>query len=346
MSEGFMAGGRRNSGLLALAAAMLAAWTSGAAAQSASEARWAEIVEAAKKEGAVTIYSGQGLLQLKDLAARFEEAYGIPVQVVRAVESELLPKVDAEFTTGQGIADIFVSADIGTVRDRNAKGYIMPAVGPAFDNPDYDRATRMPETTYFECGAAILTFSWNTELHPKGIKDYPDVLDPSLEGKIGVPNPTTMAQVDFYLYLQENYGEDYVEKLAALKPRIYAGALPLAQAVVSGEVAVAVYGQALIDEQAKGAPVDWGLAPKPWGARFWGWVLKSAPHPNAAQLLANFMVTEEGQEAVQRLQASVLPNVEGAIATTDNVRRPDLAKLTPEFASQYRENWRKLFGQQ
>ncbi len=154
---------------------------------------------------------------------------------------------------------------------------------------------------------------------------------------------TTQSQVDFYMYLNENYGADYVRKLAALKPRIYPGALPLGQAVVSGEIAVAVYGQPLIDEEKKGAPVGWGLAPKPWGARFWGWVLKRAPHPNAAQVLANFMVTRPGQEAISRMAGSVLPNVKGAISTTNDVRRQDLAKLTPEFVADYREKWKSMF---
>jgi len=326
-----------------IAALALTAGTAWAAEAGAPSQEWQRVVDAAKKEGSVTIYSGQGLDQLNDLAARFKKQYGINVQVVRAVDADLLPKVDAEFNIGRGIADVFVSADIAVVKDRNAKGYIVAPMGPAFDNPRYDKATRIPEGTYFETGAAILTFSWNKELHPKGIKDYPDILDPALAGKIGVVGVTTQSQVDFYMYLTEYYGADYVRKLAALKPRIYPGALPLGQAVVSGEIAVAVYGQPLIDEEKKGAPVGWGLAPKPWGARFWGWVLKRAPHPNAAQVLANFMVTQQGQEAVTRMAGSVLPNVKGAISTTDNVRRPDLAKLTPEFVADYREKWKSMF---
>jgi len=142
--------------------------------------------------------------------------------------------------------------------------------------------------------------------------------------------------------LGENFGADFVQKLAALKPRIYPGALPLAQAVVSGEIAVALHTQPLIDEAKKGAPVGWGLAPNPWGARFWGQILKRAPHPNAAQVLANFIVTQEGQEALTRIAASVLPNVKGAIATTANIRRLDTVKLTPEFVADYRQKWNAM----
>jgi iron(III) transport system substrate-binding protein len=304
---------------------------------------WQKIINAAKAEGTVTIYSGQGLKQLNDLATRFKAKYGINVQVVRAVESDLFPKVDVEFQTGRGIADILVNSSITTLLEQEKKGYMVPAAGPAFDNPDYKRAERMPKNTYFETNATVLTFSWNTDLYPKGLKDYDSVFDPALKGKLGVPMAKAQGQVDYYLYLTENYGQDYVERLAEMKPRAYPGALPLAQAVASGEVAATIYGEPLIDEKEAGAPVGWGLAPKPWGARFYGMVLKTAPHPNAAQLLANFMVTPEGQEAIARKAASALPNIKGAIATTDTVRKLDPAKLTPEYTKAFGEKWDRLF---
>jgi iron(III) transport system substrate-binding protein len=304
---------------------------------------WQKIINAAKAEGTVTIYSGQGLKQLNDLAARFKAKYGINVQVVRAVESDLFPKVDVEFQTQRGIADILVNSSITTLVEQEKKGYMVPAVGPAFDNPDYKRAERMPKNTYFETNATVLTFGWNTDLYPKGFKDYDSVFDPALKGKLGIPMAKAQGQVDYYLYLTENYGQDYVERLAEMKPRAYVGALPLAQAVASGEVAATIYGEPLIDEKEAGAPVGWGLAPKPWGARFYGMVLKTAPHPNAAQLLANFMVTPEGQEAIARKAASALPNIKGAIATTDTVRKQDPAKLTPEYTKAFGEKWDRLF---
>jgi iron(III) transport system substrate-binding protein len=307
---------------------------------------WRKIVDAAKAERTVTIYSSQGQKQLNDLAKRFKDKHGINVQVVRAVETDLWPKVDVEHQTGKGIADVMVAAGMGLVIERNKQGYAMKSVGPAFDNPVYGRAKRAPEGTYFETSATILTFSWNTELWPQGIKDYPDILNPALKGKIGVPQARTPGQVDFYLYLMRHYGDDFMERLAALEPRIYPGALPQAQAVASGEIAVALHAEPLIDEKEAGAPVEWGIAPKPFGARFYGMVLKSAPHPNAAQLLANFMVTPDGQEAIARKAGAVLPDVEGSVASTVNVPEQDLSKLTSEFVQKFSEKWNALFQRQ
>lgn len=316
----------------------------GSAAGEDVSPEWQKVIDAARQEGAATIYSGQGLKQLNDLAARFKDKYGIEVTVVRAVETDLFPKVDVEMQTGKGIADILVNSSVPTLLEQEKKGYMVPIQGPSFDNPDYDKARHAPNGTYFQTNATVLTFSWNTELYPKGLKDYSDILDPALKGKIGIPMARALGQVDYYLYLTENYGADFVERLAELEPRAYVGALPLAQAVASGEIAAALYGEPLIDEMEQGAPVDWGLAPKPWGARFHGMVLKSAPHPNAAQLLADFMVSRDGQEALARKGASVLPDIKGAIATTKDVREQDLSKLTPEFVQGFQAKWDSLFA--
>lgn len=317
--------------------------TGSALAQDASP-KWQAVIDAAKQEGTVTIYSGQGLKQLNDLGARFKAKYGIEVQVVRAVETDLFPKVDVEMQSGNGIADVLVNSSVPVLLEQEQKGYMVPVRGPSFDNPAYNRAKHAPNGTWFQTNATVLTFSWNTDLYPKGLKDYGDILDPELQGKIGIPMAKALGQVDYYLYLTENYGSDFIEKLAALKPHAYVGALPLAQAVASGEIAAALYGEPLIDEKEQGAPVGWGLAPKPWGARFHGMVLKSAPHPNAAQLLADFMVTQEGQEALARKGASVLPDVKGAITTTKDVRDQDLSKLTPEYVKSFQAKWDSLFA--
>jgi iron(III) transport system substrate-binding protein len=326
---------------LAAPALMYGLGTSALAQTAVSKDAWAKVVDAAKKEGAVTIYSSQGPALLNDMAERFKKEYGFPVTVVRAIDAEMNPRVEAEFSTGKGIGDVYVTSDELLCQQRHAKGWYVPLQGPDFDNPVYNRKVRSPVSTYFESNAFVVAFGWNKELLPQGVADYRAMLNPALAGKIGMPNPSNGALVDFYMFLEETNGADFLQRLAALKPRIYPGALPIGQAVVSGEITVAGYCQPLIDEVAKGAPVDWRIAQKAWGARFWGQVPRIAPHPNAAQVLANFMITQAGQEALARNTASSLPNI--GLATTDRVHRPDPSKLTPDVIRAYQERWRKMF---
>jgi iron(III) transport system substrate-binding protein len=309
---------------------------------------WDAVVDAANDEGAVTIYSGQGLDQLNDMATRFESQYpDINVEVVRGVESDLAPRVEAENQTGNGIADIFVSASEPWVQTHAEMDWFVEPVGPNFSESEYNAGELLHEGGAFETNAAILTFGWNTELYPDGLEDYPDLLDPDLRGSIGVPEPTAPSFVDFYLYLEEHYGEDFLEDLAAQEPRIYPSALPMAEALSAGEIGAATFVQVLVDEKEAGAPVDSGLAPEEvWGARFFGMIQETAPHPNAAQLLADFMISSEGQEALSRKNASVLPDIvdEGlAVAFIDDVRRQDLEQLTPEAVADFQAEWNSLF---
>jgi iron(III) transport system substrate-binding protein len=199
--------------------------------------------------------------------------------------------------------------------------------------------------TVFTSSAAVFAYGWNTDRDPKGLGGYAALLDPSLaNGKVGVIDiHTSPVLVDFYQYLEAQLGPDFLTKLAAQKPKIYPSALPIAQALTSGEIAASVYTGVLVDEKAKGAPVDFGLPDKAWGARFNTAILKDSPHPNAAQVLANFMITKDGQTALARKSASVLPDIPGAVTTVDKVAVQDLTKLTPDVVSAYQAKWDEMF---
>lgn len=305
---------------------------------------WQKIIDAAKAEGKVTLYTSQGLKQVNDLAARFKEKYGIEMEIVRGLDSDFPPKLDVEVANNAGIADVVVQTNVLTQAEQEAKGYFVTPVGPAFNNPDYKKEENAPRGVSFITNAAVVTFSWNTDLWEQGVKDYSDIFHEDLKGQIGITAINSSSQADNYFYLMENYGEDFVERLAEMKPRVYPGAYPMAQALSAGEIAVALYTEPQIDEKAMGAPVDSGIAPLAWGARFHGNIMKSAPHPNAAQLLANFLVTPEGQEAIARKNASVLPGIEGSVIGIENVRKPDPAKVTPEKVQAFKEKFTALFS--
>ncbi|MFF0816888.1 ABC transporter substrate-binding protein [Rhodococcus sp. NPDC003318] len=319
--------------------------TSGAAADfgPTGDAAWQDIVDKAEQEGSVTFYSAQNTAQNEEVARRFEEAYGITVNVVRDVEANLQSKLGAEWTTGNVVADVVSQTGVGWVRSGGEAGRFAVPVGPAFDTAEYHRDVNFIDDHSFATAAAIVAFGWNTDRLPDGLTTIDDLLDPELAGgKVGIQEPVSASQVDFYQYLESNYGPNFLERLAAQQPRVYPGILPIAQALTSGEVAAGFSG-ALTDEVADGAPVDFGVPEKLWGARFYTSVLTAAPHPNAAQLLANFLVTPAGQTAYTRKTASVLPDVEGAVATVDRVAQQDLSKLTPESVDAYRARWKSLF---
>jgi hypothetical protein len=171
-------------------------------------AEWKAIVAKAKQEGSVTIYSSQHPVYLQDFANGFKEKYGITVNVNRNVDTVLVTQITAEQGTGNLKADFWVSASKPQVLGALKNGWVTDARGPSLYASRYDRAQFAKPGKAFAVGAAVLGIAWNSKAVPQGIKDYPGFLNQSLAGgKIGVPDPKAApAFIDFYLWLQENYG--------------------------------------------------------------------------------------------------------------------------------------------
>ncbi len=315
---------------------------SGGAGTDTTGADWDAVVAAANEEGSVTLYTAQGLDQANNLKEAFEAEYpDITLEIVRDISSNLIPKIEAERQTGRGIADVYVSADTVWWETNAADGTIIPIIGPSFDDPDYDPAL-IHADTYFEASAVVFGFGWNTDDVPDGLTSMTDVINPEFEGKIGVVEPSLEALVDFWKYLEEQYGEDFVTDLADLNPRVYPGAGPLREALASGEISVSTYNSPMPDLEAQGAPVAWEIPETAWGARFYGGIIDSAPHPNAAQVLSDFIVSRPGQESlVFNESVAVLPDVAGTGAEIADIRIAP--EYTAEEITEYQEYWRDLF---
>jgi iron(III) transport system substrate-binding protein len=318
---------------------------SSAAAPSPYTARqWAALVARAKQEGSVILYSSQDPRGLQALADSFKARYGITVTFNRQIDSVLAQQVTAEHGAGSVKADMWVIASMPFVLGGLKNGWAIDARGPDLFKKRFDRTTFGKPGKAFAVGAAVQGIGWNTQLFRGRIRDYPDLLDQSLaNGRIGVVAPSGPSLVDFYYMLREKHGESYVRRLAALRPKIYASTLPQAQAIASGEIsAAALVGALVLDLKAQGAPVDFVIPQKgAWNAPWYAMVLRKAPHPNAAQLLANYMVTPEGQAAVNRNYGAVLKNVPGTFFVP--LRKQKLSELTPAKVAAFQREWDTLF---
>ena len=305
---------------------------------------WQQVIDAAKKEGTVTIYSSQGTDQLNDLANRFQKAYGIKVDVLRNVDSNIEAMMGAEHTSAKPVADVVAIADCAFIASKGTDGWWVQPTGPDFGVPAYDKAKNLSPDGSFITTAAMYVIGWNTQQIPDGIKSYQDLLNPKYKGKIGVIDPAVSpAVVDYYDYLTAQTGPSYLDQLAAQQPQIFNSVLPTGQALTSGQIWAAIAVQPLVDEKNQGAPVDF-LVPKPaWGAPFHDAIVKNSPHPNAAQLLADFMVSPEGQQALGYKAASVLPNIPGTTADINGVRAFDPTKLSADHVAQFRAEFNQKF---
>ncbi|MFF3575045.1 ABC transporter substrate-binding protein [Nocardia jiangxiensis] len=329
-----------------LASLSLAACGSGTHSTGPIHGSWDDVVAAANKEGHVLLYSSQKPANLQALKASFEAKYPkISMEFVRGTDADINPRVEIENRIGKGVADVHMVTDAAWIKTASDSGaYSTKLVGPSLGSPAYEPEKSVINNRFFLTSAAVFALGWNVESVPNGLRSPRDILKPEYTGKIGIVNPTGIASyVDLYRYYSKTFGEDYWEKLAALKPRVFPSAIAIGQALTSGEVVVAPAVQPLVAEIAAGAPVGWTLPEKPWGTPWYSHVLRVAPHPNAAQVLADFMVTKEGQTALNNGYAATLPDIPGAVARAQDIKSPDTADLTPERVKEYSQQWEKLF---
>lgn len=310
----------------------------------ASVKQWQQIVARAKQEGSVTIYSTQVPTRLAAFAAVFKAKYGIDVTINRQIDSVAAVQVGAEHATGNVRVDMWVTSSKGLAYGSIKNGWLVHPVGPNFYAKRYDRKAYLRPGAAFLVGGGGLGFAWNTRLQPQGMTSERTVLDPSLaNGRVGIFQQTTAATMDYFLWLEETYGNQFLERLAAQKPKIYPNAIGVQQAIISGEVAVGIcVSSGLNDSKAQGAPVEFRFPRAPWAPPFYGLIFKRAPHPNAAQLLADFMVTPEGQASVAQGFVSVLKNVPGTVST--KIRDQPFAEFTPAKVDAFTKQWNALFG--
>ena len=336
---------RAAAGVACLALVLSACGIGSATPTKAVKGDWNDVVAAANKEGSVMLYSSQNPVRLEALKGAFKKAYPkINMEFIRGTDAELNPKIEVEKQTGKGTADVHMVTDAAWIESAAKSGqYSVDLRGPALDATAYNRAKNVINDKFFLTSAAVFAMGWNTKTVPDGFKSPRDMLDKKYKGKIGITNPQGIAAyVDFYKFYEKNFGPDFLEQLAKLSPRIYPSALGIAQALTSGEIVAAPGVQPLVAEVAAGAPVNWKLPDPAWGTPWFSQVLSAAPHPNAAQVLANFMITEKGQAALNIGYASVLSG-KGAVANAADVALPDPAELTSEKVKAYQQDWEKLF---
>jgi iron(III) transport system substrate-binding protein len=305
---------------------------------------WRALVAKARQEGTVTYYSGQSTVSLTPLAAAFEKKYGIRVVINRVLDNVSRQQVNAEITTGKAIADVWELSSRAITLGALTNGWVADAVGPNLFAKRFDRKKNIVGKAVL-IGAGVLGMAWNPQRVPGGVTDVTDFLKPRFaNGRMGLPDPSVSPTViDFYLWLQEHYGAGILSKLAAQHPKIYLGVQPLQQGIESAEIDAAPYAAGtVVADKAAGAPIEFKLSKQgAWNVPFHALILKQAPHPAAAQLLMNYMVSPEGQAVMLQGAGSLYPNIAGTYHVTP--RKQNLKEFTPAKIAAFQAKFNSLF---
>lgn len=338
--------------LTALATGMLTAIGIG----SAQSQSWDEVVAAARKEGKVVFYCNLQPNGIEPLLATFRKAYPeIATEYIRLGSNPLIQRFETEFTAGRHIADVFTTFPDKRVYDGVKAGWAAQWTPPEVKNyPPEMNLDNQLFTLQFVREAII----WNKMLvkAADAPKEWADLFDPKWKGKVGMNPPWRSISVQqIVAHWEDHLGfPDAAEKLKANEVRFFEGSGGIIQAVLRGDVRIAHLSDLplnpLLDD---GAPVGWvypksGTTTSPGRAM----VAAHAPHPNAARVFLNWLMTKDGQEALQKYGG--LPVTRNGIgpltqlpATSQLPKVLDGEKLlTPERQAKMVGHWRTVFGVQ
>ena len=316
------------------------------------------LVAAAQKEGQVVWYSTLIVNQiLRPIADAFEKKYpGIRLQYSRSTNSDVALKITNEARAHHVQADVFD----GTNSIYPLLEAKLVAAYPPKAAASYPADIKDPNGHWTAMNLFFLTTAYNTNLvKPADVPHtYQDLLDPKWKGKIAWTNdPTPQGPPGFInnilLAMGHDKGMAYLKQFAAQEPVfIPASQRVVLDKVISGEypLAVMTFNHHSAISAAQGAPVAWiRMEPLSESINLIG-LLNDAPHPNAARLLVEFILSDDGQKVLAdndylpanpAVPAKVVDLKPDAGHFKVNVVTPDMARDDlPKWTAIYRELFR------
>jgi len=303
------------------------------------------LLPAAKAEGSLIVYSSTNEQEGLPLFKLFTEATGIAVEYVRASDAVLMSRMGIEFRAGQRSYDIVQTATINKMPPQMLAQYEPP------EATNISLQARDPGKRWWGVYANYNSPAYNTERVkaselPRSYQEF--ARRKEWAGKVaidGTDNEWLKAMIEHF---GEGEGTELVKRIVAiLRPVVTDGHLAMARATGAGEYWVSLnnYVNLSMNVKLAGAPIDvWPLDPV---TLFFGQVGVNAraPHPSAARLAANFMLSRECQQFLAKYgrlptRQDVQSNPPGIIAMLTQKQ-----VITVLMSPDEERKWQRLFDQ-
>ncbi len=284
------------------------------------EARWNKVLQEAKKEGSVTVYSTLGNDGRKEVQDGFQKRFGMPLEFVAGRGPEVANRAVSERVAGVHLADAFILGTqtiIYSLKPNNIPAPIEPSlILPEVKEAKLWIGGQIPYTEKDHMGIGLAAaydayVTINTEMvKPGEIASYQDLLNPKYKGKIAMFDPirdgtgqSAIAHIDYVLGDQE--GKNFLRGLVKQEPVISADYRQVAEWLARGKYAIGLGSriEETVSFMSLGAPLS-KAKPKEGGkigAAGASLSLADKPaHANAAIVFANWILGKEGGAYLQK----------------------------------------------
>jgi iron(III) transport system substrate-binding protein len=268
------------------------------------------LVEGAKKEGQVVIYAAMIQNQaMRPMADGFGKKYPfVKLTTWRADSEDIVQKAAAEVRANNVVADLIEGTGAG--EQAVAANIAQPFYAPAVEG--FAPAYRNPLGLWAPTRLSYYSIAYNTKQVAPGRtpRTYADLLDPQWKGRmawrIGSSTGTPLFLTNLRIAWGEEKARAYFDKLKEQKiVNFGAGsARTLVDRVIAGEYAIAlnIFAHHPLISKAKGAPVNSQLMDPVATTAATMSAVKGLHHPYAAMLLADYILSQEGQAILARAE--------------------------------------------
>jgi iron(III) transport system substrate-binding protein len=168
---------------------------------------------------------------------------------------------------------------------------------------------------------------------------------------VGVTDPSigpTVASLYQLIETPEQAGPEYLDELmAGDNPKIYPGSNPQVTALAAGEIIASLPVPVAVAASIKGtgAPIEYQLPPETPSIPSELAVVKSAKHPNAAQVFANWLLSEAGQKVIAEGGFIAVREDTSQTIDTSGAELVEIPQITTEEFQAFLQRWNELLAQ-
>ena len=254
----------------------------------------------AETEGKMVFYASFNATDSKTLIDGFRQLYPkIDATFYRSTDAQLMERILTEARAGRFLWDVMMSSSF--------YGYNLKKRGmlASYDSPErkfFRDGYKDPQATWTSIYTNYAAFGFNTRNVPKASipKSYADLLKAEWKGNIGLDSRPYEWFGTMVKAMGDEKGLAYMRELAK-NSQLRNGRTILAQLVAAGEFkgALTAYSQTFEQMKPAGAPVEWVYLNPVFANIHPTGIAAKAPHPNAARLFIDFVLSKRGQELVR-----------------------------------------------
>ena len=299
------------------------------------------MIEGAKKEKQVVVYTSLNTKDSVPIAQAFEKKYGVKVELWRSSSEKVLQRAVTEARAGRHAVDAF------ELNGPEMEALYREGLLEQFHSPHFSSLppAAFPKHRHYAADRFnFFTIAYNTNLvKPEEVPNrYEDLLHPRWVGKIGIEGSDEDWFASIVKHMGEEKGLAFFRKLAQMKPQVRTGHTLLAELVAAGEIPLVatIYNHNAERLLVNGAPIKWKALDPTFGRPNAVAVTKRAPRPHAALLFVDFMISPEGQNLLKARN-----RVPASTAVETNLNKFPFRMIDPVIVLDEQEKWEKIWSE-